>query len=73
MSLLTERDLSREASIIINDLDSMVHRIEMLQAHPHYTNAMVAVQKAREEMLKGQRALHGSGMRERFAQMDGAR
>jgi len=62
-----ERDLSREASIIVNDLDSMIHRIEMLQAHPRYTNALLAVQRAREEISAGQQDIHDRGMRERFA------
>jgi hypothetical protein len=52
------RDFDREAAIIINDLDSMVHRIEMLQAHPNYTNALIAVQKAKKEIMDGRQDIH---------------
>jgi hypothetical protein len=62
-----ERNLDREAAIIINDLDSLVHRIEGLQAHPRYTDAMVAVQAAKIAMTEGRGDLHQSEMRARFA------
>jgi len=35
---MTSRNLDFEAAIIANDLDSLALRIEMLQAHPDYTN-----------------------------------
>lgn len=59
-----------EAAILINDLDSMVHRIEALQAHPEYTNALVAVQAAKQSMVMGRSALHQHAMKERFAKAD---
>jgi hypothetical protein len=62
-----ERNLDSEAAIIINDLASMVHRIEGLQAHPSYTQALVAVQEAKAVMGEGRSDLHQRGMRERFA------
>lgn len=48
-----KRNLDAEAAIIINDISSMVHRIEMLQASPHYTAALRLVQKAYLEMGDG--------------------
>lgn len=63
-------NLDSEAAIIINDLDSMVQRIEALQAHPEYTNALVAVQAAKHSMVMGRSALHQASMKERFAKRD---
>jgi hypothetical protein len=62
-----ERNLDSEAAIISNDLSSLVHRIEMLQANQHYTNALTLVQKAYLEMSEGRTEIHQAGMRERFA------
>jgi hypothetical protein len=62
-----ERDLYREAAIIINDLDSMVHRIEALQAHPRYTEALVAVQEAKKALQSGLTDIHQSDLRKRFS------
>jgi hypothetical protein len=61
----------REAAIIINDLDSLVHRIEALEAHPRYTDALEFVQRAKKAVLDGSTDLHHTAMRERFAKMDG--
>lgn len=63
-------NLDSEAAIIINDLDNMVHRIEGLQAHPEYTNALIAVQAAKQSMVMGRGALHQHAMKERFAKLD---
>jgi hypothetical protein len=52
------RDLDRESAIIINDLDSMAHRIEMLQAHPSYTDALTSVCKAKALMIDGRSTIH---------------
>lgn len=59
-----------QAAIIANDLDSLVHRIEGLEANPRYTNALTAVQKAKEEMLAGRAEIHQENMRRRFAEAD---
>jgi predicted aspartyl protease len=67
---MAERNLQFEAAIIINDLASMVMRIEMLQAHPRYTDALNAVQAAKTAMTDGSIDLHQRAMRERFAAMD---
>jgi hypothetical protein len=56
-----------EAAVIQNDLDSLVHRIEALPGHPEYTEAVLAVQKARDAVNAGRTALHHAGMRARFA------
>lgn len=56
----------RQAAIIENDLDSMIHRIEMLPAHPCYTNALLAVTKARDEVISGRAEIHHSDMKKRF-------
>lgn len=62
-----ERNLDREAAIIANDLSSLVHRIEMLQAHPRYTNAVLLVQKAYCEISDGRSAIHQESMKQSFA------
>lgn len=64
---MAERNLAFEAQIIINDLASMNIRIEQLQAHPKYTEAQTAVQRAKETMIEGMSDLHQREMRERFA------
>ena len=68
-----ERNLDTEAAIIVNDLDSMLHRIEGLQAHPRYTDALEAVKSAKLAIIEGRADIHHKGMRERFARMDAAR
>lgn len=55
-----------ETAILINDLDSLVYRIEALQAHPEYTSALCAVQEAKAAMMRGRADIHAVRMRERF-------
>jgi len=62
-----QRNLDAEAAIIANDLSSLVYRIEMLQAHPHYTNAVVLVQKAYAEITEGRSQIHQAEMQSRYA------
>jgi hypothetical protein len=59
-----------EAAIIANDLDSLLHRIEALQAHPRYTEAGQAVLAARDAIKAGRQDLHETAMRARFDAMD---
>lgn len=54
------------AAIIVNDLDSMVFRIEALPAHPSYTDALLLVQNARKAIENGRSDLHQRSMTERF-------
>lgn len=63
----------REAAIIANDLDSLVHRIESLPPHPSYTEALTAVQQAKQAISEGRVDLHQRDMRERFAAIDADR
>lgn len=65
-----ERNLDSEAAMIVNDLNNMTIRIEMLQANSHYTNALLLVQKAYVEMCEGRTEIHQANMRQRFAAMD---
>lgn len=62
-----ERNLDREAAIIANDLSSLVHRIEMLQAHPLYTDAMLLVQQAHLKITDGRTAIHQADMAARYS------
>ncbi len=62
-----ERNLDREAAIILNDLSSLVHRVEMLQANPHYTNAGLLIQKAYLEIGEGRTEIHQAEISRRFA------
>jgi hypothetical protein len=59
-------DLDRQAAVIINDLDSLVHRIETLQAHPEYTTALAAVQAAKAAITRGRANIHNVEMERRF-------
>jgi hypothetical protein len=61
------RDLDREAAIIVNDLDSMAHRIEMLQAHPRYTDALNDVIKAKLAISNGRTEIHLQALRPHYA------
>ena len=61
-------DADRQAAIIANDLDSLIHRIESLPAHPEYTNALVAVQQAKEAIVRGRSGIHQAGLRRRHGQ-----
>lgn len=67
-----ERNLDTEAAIIINDLHSLRYRIEGLQAHPLYTDALNLVTQAQQHMQEGRADLHQREMKERFAKMDAA-
>lgn len=58
--------LDSQAAILINDLDSMVHRIEALQAHPKYTEALNRVQEARQALQEGRSDLHQREMKARY-------
>lgn len=66
-----ERNLAFEAQIIANDLDSLAIRIEMLQAHPRYTDAGNFVCQAKQAVIDASTDIHQREMRERFAKMDG--
>lgn len=46
------------AAILVNDLDSMVLRIEALPAHPQYTTALCAVRKAKQALIAGRVDIH---------------
>lgn len=70
---MAERNLGFEAQIIINDLASMNIRIEQLQAHPKYTEAQTAVQRAKECIAEGMSDIHQRETRTRFAAMDAGR
>lgn len=61
-----------QAAIIANDLDSLAHRIEALQAHPEFTKAVTAVLNAKFAINTGRADIHQSEARARFAVMDGA-
>ena len=61
-----------EAAIILNDLDSMRVRIEALEAHPRYTDALNLVTEAKAAISEGRVDLHQRAMRARFAKMDAA-
>lgn len=62
-----ERNPDAESAIIANDLSSMVQRIEMLQAHPLYTDASLLVQQAYLKLTEGRSAIHQAEMKARFA------
>lgn len=62
------RNLDREAAIIINDMSSMAHRVEMLQANQHYTNALVSIQNALSEIEAGRAEIHQREMAKSFAE-----
>lgn len=64
---MAERNLAFEAAIIQNDLDSLAMRIELLQAHPEYTNAGEFVRKARDCVNRGRSDIHQREMKDRFA------
>ncbi len=60
-----------EAAVLVNDLDSMVHRIEALPAHPRYTDALTLVQAAKVAINEGRMELHQRETRERYAKANG--
>jgi len=64
------RNLDTEAAIIVNELDSIAMRIEGLQAHPAYTDALNAVKEAKAAMISGRGEIHQTEMRAKFAKAD---
>lgn len=62
-----------QAAIIANDLDSLVHRIEALPAHPLNTTALTAILDAKQAIEAAASDLHQREMKERFAKMDAER
>jgi hypothetical protein len=65
-------DHDQQAAVIANDLDSLIHRIEALPAHPGYTDALNAVAEAKAAVVSARVELHQRAMRERFAKADAA-
>lgn len=63
-------DYDRQAAVIANDLDSMLHRIESLQANPKYTEAAALVMQARLAVNAGRQELHLKGMAQRFGKVE---
>jgi hypothetical protein len=56
------------AAMIINDLDSLIHRLEDLPAHPRYTAALVAIQDAKQAITFGRAEIHQHNMGLRLSQ-----
>ncbi len=54
------------AAIIVNDLDSLIHRIEALPANQGYTEALTHVVAARNSVIAGRAEIHQTVMRERY-------
>lgn len=61
-----------EAAIIINDLDSLVYRVEALPPSPYYANALSFLGLCRIAVVDGRRATHAKAMYEHFAKKDTA-
>jgi hypothetical protein len=59
-------DHDKEAAIIINDLDSLTLRIEMLETDTEYTNALIAVQNAKEAMIRGRAQRHAARLKAKW-------
>ncbi len=59
-------DNDREMAVLVNDLDSMIHRIESLPAHPDLTDALIAITQAKASVTTARAALHQREMRERL-------
>lgn len=59
-----------QAAIIMNDLDSIAYRIEALDAHPEFTEALLAVQKAHKALSRGRSDIHHRDMQARFEKAD---
>lgn len=57
----------RQAAILVNDLDSMVHRIEELPAHPLYTDALNHIHAAKAAIHAGRIDIHHTLMVQRFS------
>lgn len=60
------------AEILINDLNSMLVRIEALPAHPRYTDALEGTKTVRDAVCEGRVDLHQRAMKARFAALDSA-
>jgi hypothetical protein len=71
ISILKKEDINMNqdstAAMIINDLDSLIHRIEDLPGHPRYTDALVAIQDAKQAVSDGRAEIHRHTMGERFS------
>lgn len=52
--------------ILANDLDSMVVRVDDLPAHPKLTEALTAIQAARDAVREAAGDLHQADIRRRY-------
>ncbi len=59
-------DDDRKMAVLVNDLDSMIHRIEGLPAHPGLTDALDAVQEAKASVTTARTGLHHAALAKRF-------
>ncbi len=59
-------NLDSEAAIIVNDLHNMVYRIEALQPHPRYTDALDNVKKAMLAVSEGRTELHRDSFKHKY-------
>ena len=59
-------DDDRKMAVLVNDLDSMVHRIEGLPAHPGLTDALTAVQEAKASVTTARAELHQEALTKRY-------
>lgn len=55
-----------KAAILINELDTIGHLIEDMPAAPEYTDAQIAIQKAKALIAAGRARLHEEGIRKRY-------
>lgn len=64
----SERAMNHDSqmAIIINDLDSLRHRIEALPAHPRLTDALNNITDARDAVTEARVALHRKALSERY-------
>lgn len=53
-------------AVIVNDLDSLIHRIEALPAHASFTEALTHVVAAKRAVVHGRVDLRQTAMRERY-------
>lgn len=65
-------NVDSETVVVTNDLDSMVHRIEALGAHPRFTDALNFVKEAKVAITEARSDLHQRAMKERFARANRA-
>lgn len=61
-----------QSAVLANDLDSMVHRIEALPAHPRNTDALNLVTEAKRAITEARIEVHQREMKARFAALDAA-